>query len=418
MSSESSLLPERLERYERQLRLPGWRQGIISESTVLVAGVGALGCEISKDLALIGVGKLVLVDMDIVEVSNLNRQLLFRKEDKGLSKAETAARRLRELNESTKIIWQHKKLQDLPTSLYEAADVIACGLDNWQGRIFLNAKSVELNKPMVDGGTFGYQGHVRVIVSGKTSCLQCYNPRPPREDISRAACTLIGNPRERVDCLLIADNKFREEKDREPNLKNSEDLNEIIERANNLAEKHNWAPFSSLEAYQVLYAKVPSIITVNAVIANIQAQEVVKLLHQVNSIDLGNIMTGHLIYDGWNGYIEIVDVNPDPSCLICCTEARKRREKRKVIKVNADTTPIDLLQMLRLEGYQLIRGWTRFYHFGGSKKGVAEKILKNDEPLTQQGVGQHDTVHIRVGDQKVDIIVHFISEQQEIKQKV
>jgi len=86
------------ERYDRQMRIEGWDQDLVSGSSVLIAGVGALGCEVAKNLALSGVGRLVLVDRDVVELSNLNRQMLFDESDIGLKKAEVAAKKLRAMN--------------------------------------------------------------------------------------------------------------------------------------------------------------------------------------------------------------------------------------------------------------------------------------------------------------------------------
>ncbi|MEM2041797.1 MAG: ThiF family adenylyltransferase, partial [Nitrososphaerota archaeon] len=86
------------ERYDRQMRISGWNQELVSGASVLIAGVGALGCEVAKNLALSGVGRIVLVDRDVVELSNLNRQMLFDESDIGRKKAEAGAEKLRAMN--------------------------------------------------------------------------------------------------------------------------------------------------------------------------------------------------------------------------------------------------------------------------------------------------------------------------------
>ena len=90
-------------RYHRQELLKEWNQELIRNSTVLVVGIGALGSVIALDLALMGIGKLTLIDNDTVELSNLNRQILFREEDIGKPKVEAAKEFLKELNPEVKV---------------------------------------------------------------------------------------------------------------------------------------------------------------------------------------------------------------------------------------------------------------------------------------------------------------------------
>ena len=105
--------------YARQQLIEGWSQETIDNGTIMIIGVGALGCEIAKDFALMGIGKLILVDLDTVETSNLSRQMLFKSGDEGRPKAEVAAERLKEMNPYLKVDYYFKKLQKLPISVYE-----------------------------------------------------------------------------------------------------------------------------------------------------------------------------------------------------------------------------------------------------------------------------------------------------------
>ncbi len=150
--------------YARQQLIEGWDQGVIDNGCILIIGVGALGCEIAKDFALMGLGKLILVDLDTIETSNLSRQMLFRVGDEGRPKAEVAAERLKEMNPYLKVDFYFEKLQKLPISVYEESDVVIAALDNFNARLDLNKICLRLKKPMVEGGTVGFEGHVQIII--------------------------------------------------------------------------------------------------------------------------------------------------------------------------------------------------------------------------------------------------------------
>ncbi len=150
--------------YARHDLLEGWDQSVISEGCVMIVGVGALGCEIAKDFALMGIGKLILVDLDLIETSNLSRQMLFRPGDEGRPKAEVAAERLKEMNHFLNVDYYFEKLQKLPMEVYESSDVVIMALDNFNARLDLNKICLRLNKPCVEGGTVGFEGHCQVII--------------------------------------------------------------------------------------------------------------------------------------------------------------------------------------------------------------------------------------------------------------
>ena len=150
--------------YARQQLIQGWDQSVMDSGCVMIVGVGALGCEIAKDFALMGVGKLILIDLDTIETSNLSRQMLFKPGDEGRYKAEVAAERLKEMNRFLNVDFYNKKLQELPMSLYEESDVIIMALDNFNARMDLNKICLRLKKPIVEGGTVGFEGHVQVII--------------------------------------------------------------------------------------------------------------------------------------------------------------------------------------------------------------------------------------------------------------
>ncbi len=150
--------------YARQQLIEGWDQETIDNGTIMIIGVGALGCEIAKDFALMGIGKLILVDLDTIETSNLSRQMLFKPGDEGRPKAEVAAERLKEMNPYLKVDYFFEKLQKLPMSVYEESDVIVAALDNFNARLDLNKICLRLKKPMVEAGTVGFEGHCQIVI--------------------------------------------------------------------------------------------------------------------------------------------------------------------------------------------------------------------------------------------------------------
>jgi molybdopterin/thiamine biosynthesis adenylyltransferase len=150
--------------FARQQLIEGWDQNTLNTACIMIVGVGALGCEIAKDFALMGIGKLILVDLDTIETSNLSRQMLFRSGDEGRPKAEVAAERIKEMNPYLKVDYYFEKLQKLPMSAFEESDVIIAALDNFNARLDLNKICLRLKKPMVEGGTVGFEGHVQIII--------------------------------------------------------------------------------------------------------------------------------------------------------------------------------------------------------------------------------------------------------------
>ncbi len=158
-------------------------QARLKEATVVIAGTGGLGCTVSLFLAYAGVGRLKLIDYDTVQLSNLNRQILFTEADIGLPKAPVAAKRLSSANPWIKIEPIGEKIsQDNARSLIANADVVIDAFDNMDGRFILNKACVAENKPLVHAGVRGLTGQVTTILPGKTPCLACLLPTVPIKD--------------------------------------------------------------------------------------------------------------------------------------------------------------------------------------------------------------------------------------------
>jgi molybdopterin/thiamine biosynthesis adenylyltransferase len=163
--------------WARHLILWGKRgQAKIRDSTILIAGAGALGNEIAKNLAMLGVMRLIIVDYDVVELSNVSRMIFFDRSDAGKSKAKVLAQKLHKKFPRTEIVAYNCALETIPLGTFLESDVIICGLDNVASRIFLTSISRKYSIPMVDGGIIGYQARVQVYVPPDAPCPICPLP--------------------------------------------------------------------------------------------------------------------------------------------------------------------------------------------------------------------------------------------------
>lgn len=163
------------ERYVRQLGLLR-REGQekLRKATVLVAGLGGLGSPVVLYLSAAGVGKLLLVDDGRLELSNLNRQVLYSVNDVGRFKALVAAERVRSLNPDVSVEPYVMKVQDERfEELVRRADVVVDCLDNWAGRLTLDKLAWIYSKPLVHGGIAEFYGQATTVLRGVTNCLKC-----------------------------------------------------------------------------------------------------------------------------------------------------------------------------------------------------------------------------------------------------
>lgn len=164
------------DRYGRLRLIPWWRQERLAAARVLVVGAGALGNEVLKNLALLGVGVTYVIDLDTVEPSNLSRSVLFRAQDGGRSKAVVAAERTREINPEVVVHPIHGDvITDLGLGLFANVDVVIGCLDNREARLWVNRQCWKVHTPWVDAGIQEIQGVVKVFdprVEG-TGCYEC-----------------------------------------------------------------------------------------------------------------------------------------------------------------------------------------------------------------------------------------------------
>ncbi|HYQ81609.1 MAG TPA: HesA/MoeB/ThiF family protein, partial [Anaeromyxobacteraceae bacterium] len=145
-------------------------------------GAGGLGGPALLSLGAAGVGRLVLVDQDAVETSNLNRQPLFGEEDLGARKAAVAARRLQRLYPKVEVEAHDRRFDaDSAVDLVLAADVALDGTDNFATKFLLNDAALMAGRPLVHAGVLRYTAQLLTVVPGRTGCLRCLFEEPPPE---------------------------------------------------------------------------------------------------------------------------------------------------------------------------------------------------------------------------------------------
>jgi adenylyltransferase/sulfurtransferase len=151
-----------------------WDQELLSRAKVLVVGAGALGNEVLKNLALLGVGTIYIVDLDTIENSNLTRCVLFRRRDCGRPKAEVAAEAVRDLNPDVRVkAMRANIITDIGLGLFRDVDVVIGCLDNREARLWVNRQCWRTTTPWIDGGIQEINGVVKVFVPPDSACYEC-----------------------------------------------------------------------------------------------------------------------------------------------------------------------------------------------------------------------------------------------------
>lgn len=186
-------------RYSRHLLLDDWgfaAQQAIAGKTALVLGLGGLGCAAAQVLASAGVGRLVLVDDDTVELSNLQRQILHDMDSLGQAKVLSAQRRLAQINPEIDIVTRAERLhgQALQQAVAQADVVLDCS-DNLPTRLALNRACVAAAKPLVSGSAIRWRGQVLVVQPALGSpCYECVYPQTGQDAIAIAdePCATMG----------------------------------------------------------------------------------------------------------------------------------------------------------------------------------------------------------------------------------
>ena len=170
-----------------------WEREKVENAKIMVVGAGALGNEVIKNLVLMGIGNIFIVDFDEIELANLSRSVLFRETDSGRKKAEVAAARAREINPNVRVQYFHGDVTTaIGLGIFRRMDVIISCLDNREARLAVNRFAYWINKPWVDGAIQEFLGLARVFIPGEGACFECSLTEQARRDLSiRYSCPLL-----------------------------------------------------------------------------------------------------------------------------------------------------------------------------------------------------------------------------------
>lgn len=303
---------------------------LLNQCKILVIGAGGLGCELLKDLALMGIRDIHVIDMDTIELSNLNRQFLFRTYDIGRSKAEVAAEFVQRMVPDCKVVAHHKKIQEFDAGFYITFNIVICGLDSIEARRWINNMMISLLSyddegnldqssviPLIDGGTEGLKGNARVILPGMTACIECnLDLYPP--PINYPLCTIANTPRlpehtiEFVKILLWP----REQPFGQGVPLDCDDpahIRWVHEKSTDRAKAYNIEPPTLRFVQGVVKRTIAAVSTTNACIAATCAMEAFKLITSsvkpMNNFQILNLSSGVYTY--------VFEAEKKDDCLIC-----------------------------------------------------------------------------------------------------
>ena len=187
----------------------------IQNKNILLIGAGALGCELLKQLSLLGIMNVTVLDDDYIELSNLNRQFLFSDIDIGKSKVETACDKVLKMNpEIKKYNGIIKKLEKETENIFNynfwsKQDVVLCALDSVEGRKYIDTKCTLIGKPWINGGMNGLKGKTQIFIPFRTCCFNDINSESDSEKKeNETSCTLKYFPNKIEDCIQWSKNLF------------------------------------------------------------------------------------------------------------------------------------------------------------------------------------------------------------------
>jgi adenylyltransferase/sulfurtransferase len=233
-----------------------WEREKVRDARVMVVGAGALGNEVVKNLALMGIGSVYIVDFDKIEAANLSRSILFREKDGGREKSQIAAARAKEINPDINVQYLHGDVTtEIGLGVFRRMDVIIGCLDNREARLAVNRFAYWMNKPWVDGAIQELLGLVRVFIPGDGACFECTLTEQARRDLAL-----------RYSCPLLA-------------------------RQN------------------ILLGKVPTTPTIASIIGAMQAQEALKLIHAM-PVEPGKVTH----FNGYTNHLHTTAYLPDADC--------------------------------------------------------------------------------------------------------
>ena len=248
------------DKYSRLRLIPWWDQERLRNATIMVVGAGAIGNELIKNLTLLGIGKILIFDMDGIENTNLTRSVLYRAKDVGRYKAEVAAERAMEINPDVKAkAFVNNIIDDVGLGVFRRMDVVLGGLDNREARLSINQSCYKVDKPWIDGAIEALNGFARVFIPGHGACYEC--------TMTETDWMLINK---RKSCALLTHEQMAE-------------------------------------------GKIPTTPTSSSIIAGIQVQELLKLLH--SDRNLPTLAGKGYVFNGLTHDSYVVEYQEKPDCM-------------------------------------------------------------------------------------------------------
>lgn len=321
---------------------------------ILVIGAGGLGCELLKNIALSGFRNISVIDLDTIDVTNLNRQFLFRAGDVGQPKATVAAAFINARVPGVCVTPYHSNIMNFGADFYRQFNIVVAGLDSVDARRWLNALLVDMVEvdeesgapdqstiiPLIDGGTEGFQGQARVIFPRFNSCFECtLSLFPPARTFP--LCTIANTPRLPEHCIEYAnvvmwprENPFGS--DVKLDADDPDHTAWLFEMATKRAEEFGITGVTYRLTQGVAKNIIPAVASTNAIVAAACANEAVKL-----ATSIAPSLNNYSMYNGTAGvYTFTYENERREDCPVC------GKPMPRTMKVKRDSTLAEYVEEL------------------------------------------------------------------------
>ena len=382
---------------------------------VLVVGAGGLGCEILKNLALCGVKNIYVVDLDTIELSNLNRQFLFRQKDIGRYKAEVACEFIKKKYPDITIKFSCCKIQELSDDFFKQFDIVIGGLDNVKARTFINQKVHDLVEfdengklkpetviPFIDGGTEGFRGQVKVIIPYTTSCFDCDTEIIEVKRNTYAMCTLAQNPRVPEHCIEYAYTvEWKKHfKGKQVDKDSIEDVEWIYNTALERAKKYNIEGVTYNLTLGVIKNIIPAIASTNSIIAASTVMEAIKMY-----TGFSKRLDNYFMYMGHEGlYSSTMQMDKLENCKSCSKHVQIIKVEENELWKNIFERIIQTAEIKSDQEYAVTNG------FKNNNIRNIHKAYKDDngEFKSESQIDENKTLKELMDDKAIDIKILFV----------
>eukprot|EP00003_Mantamonas_plastica_P017912 TRINITY_DN294_c0_g1_i3.p1 TRINITY_DN294_c0_g1~~TRINITY_DN294_c0_g1_i3.p1 ORF type:complete len:371 (-),score=105.41 TRINITY_DN294_c0_g1_i3:173-1285(-) len=269
--------------------------------------------------------------MDTIDITNLNRQFLFRMDDVGKSKAECAAKFINDRVEGVTVTAHHGRIQQFDAEFYKSFDIVVCGLDSLEARRWMNGMLCGLAEvdedgnpvpgtiiPMVDGGTEVFKGHSRVIIPKITACFECtLNLFPPQTTFQM--CTIASKPRIPAHCVAYASMIWWPKNweacgfETKIDTDNPEHMQKLFEIALERAEENGIEGVTLSLTQGVVKNIIPAIASTNAIVAGATTNEVWKIM-----TNFAPCLNNYEVYQGKTSVVSVTStLEKQDDCIVC-----------------------------------------------------------------------------------------------------